>query len=250
MNEGNGNLKGAERIASALFGIGLTLVAARRGGPLFRILMATAGTSLIGRAVAGHCAVKAAATGQSTFRQGIQDQWRRTSANGQQLAQSLWPGNTARLKHIEKTVEVDRPIRMVYDQWTQFEDFPRFMVGVQQVRQIDDTHVHWRAEVFGKVEEWDAEITEQQPDQRISWKSVSGPPNAGTVRFKSLGENRTRVRLVMAYAPVGRLEAVGAALGAVSAQVATTLRQFKTFIEMRSQETGAWRGEVRDSHAR
>src|SRR5690606_21147730 len=101
----------------------------------------------------------------------------------------------------------------VYNQWTQFEDFPRFMAGVKEVRQIDDTHVHWPAEIWGKDKEWDAEIVEQLPDERISWRSTSGPHNAGAVRFEPLGPDRTRVHLAMSYEPEGLIENVGDAVG-------------------------------------
>ncbi len=151
------------------------------------------------------------------------------------------------MERIEKTIEVDRPVRSVYNQWTQFEDFPRFMAGVKQVTQIDDTHVHWEAEVWGKNVEWDAEITEQDPDRRISWRSVNGAPNAGTVRFEPLGDDRTRVRLVMAYEPQGAVENVGDALGLLDARVQSTVQDFKKFIESRGAETRAWRGSVDDS---
>jgi uncharacterized membrane protein len=151
------------------------------------------------------------------------------------------------MERIEKTIDVDRPVRSVYNQWTQFEEFPRFMAGVKQVTQLDDTHVHWEAEIWGKNVEWDAEITEQDPDQRISWRSVNGALNAGTVRFEPLGADRTRVRLVMAYEPEGAVENVGDALGLLSARVETTVRDFKKFIESRGAETGAWRGTVDDS---
>jgi uncharacterized membrane protein len=151
------------------------------------------------------------------------------------------------MERVEKTVDVDCPIRTVYNQWTQFEDFPRFMAGVEEVRQLDDTHLHWRAKVWGKDEEWDAEITEQTPDQRISWRSIGGAPNAGTVRFESLGPDRTRVRLVMAYEPRGAVENVGDFLGAMESQVETSVEDFRRFIESRGQETGGWRGHVRDS---
>ena len=153
------------------------------------------------------------------------------------------------MERIEKSVDVNCPVRTVYNQWTQFEEFPRFMAGVKEVRQLDDTHLHWHAEIWGKDEEWDAEITEQEPDQRISWKSVSGPFNAGTVRFEPIGPDRTRVRLVMAYEPEGAVEKVGDALGVFSGRVQNTVEDFKKFIEKRGQETGAWRGEVRDSQA-
>ena len=151
------------------------------------------------------------------------------------------------MEHVEKTIEVDRPLNTVYNQWTQFEDFPYFMEGVKEVRQIDDTHLLWRAEIWGKEKEWDAEITEQEPDTRISWKSVSGAPNAGTVRFESTGPQRTRVRLVMAYEPEGALENAGDALGIFSARVQQSVDDFKKFIETRTEETGAWRGAVEDS---
>jgi uncharacterized membrane protein len=150
------------------------------------------------------------------------------------------------MERIEKTIEVDCPIRTVYNQWTQFEDFPQFMAGVKEVRQLDDTHLHWRAEIWGKDKEWDAEITEQTPDERISWRSVGGATNAGTVRFEPLAGDRTRVRLVMSYEPEGAVEHIGDAIGAMSSQVQSSVEDFKAFIESRGQETGAWRDEVRD----
>jgi uncharacterized membrane protein len=152
------------------------------------------------------------------------------------------------MERIEKTVEVDCPVRTVYDQWTQFEEFPRFMDGVKQVTQLDDTHVHWHAEIWGKDKEWDAEITEQVPDQRISWKSISGDaPNAGTVRFEPLGPSRTKVRLVMAYEPQGAVESAGDALGLLGARVQSSVNNFKKYIEEKRIPDGAWRGEVHDS---
>ncbi len=151
------------------------------------------------------------------------------------------------MERVEKTVDVNCPIRTVYNQWTQFEEFPRFMAGVKEVRQLDDTHVHWHAEIWGKDKEWDAEITEQEPDKRISWKSVSGAPNAGTVRFEPLGADSTRVRLVMAYEPEGAIENIGDAVGIFSARVENTVQDFKKFIESRGRESGGWRGEVDDS---
>ena len=154
------------------------------------------------------------------------------------------------MERIEKTVDVDRPLRTVYNQWTQFEEFPRFMHGVKEVKQLDDTHVHWRAELYGKDKEWDAEITEQRPDEKIGWKSVSGDaPNAGTVRFEALGPNRTRVRLIMAYDPQGFVEEAGDALGLLSASVQSSVTNFKRYIESRGSEDGAWRGTVHDSVA-
>jgi uncharacterized membrane protein len=151
------------------------------------------------------------------------------------------------MEHVEKTIEVNRPVNTVYNQWTQFEDFPYFMEGVKEVRQLDDTHLHWRAEIWGKEKEWDAEITEQEPDRRISWKSTSGAPNAGTVRFEPTGPQSTRVRLVMAYDPKGAIESAGDALGIFSARVQHSIEDFKKFIENRTEETGGWRGAVEDS---
>jgi uncharacterized membrane protein len=165
------------------------------------------------------------------------------------------PGRVAKeqgdiMERIEKTVEVDCPIRTVYNQWTQFEDFPKFMAGVKSVRQLDDTHLRWEAEVWGRDEAWEAEITEQTPDTRISWRSTAGAKSAGTVRFESLGPDRTLVRLAMAYEPEGVVESVGDMLGAMNSQVENSVEDFKKFIESRGHETGAWRGTVHDSEPR
>jgi uncharacterized membrane protein len=150
------------------------------------------------------------------------------------------------MERIEKTIEVHQPVRTVYNQWTQFEEFPRFMAGVKEVKQLDDSHVHWHAEIWGKDKEWDAEITEQVPDQCIAWRSTSGDaPNAGMVRFDPVASDRTRVRLTMEYEPQGALENAGDALGILSKRVQATVEDFKKFIESRGVETGGWRGEVR-----
>jgi uncharacterized membrane protein len=149
---------------------------------------------------------------------------------------------------IEKSIDVEVPVRTAYNQWTQFEEFPRFMEGVKEVRQIDDTHLHWRAEIAGKDEEWDAEITEQTPDMRVAWTNTSGAQNAGVVTFHRLGDNLTRVMLQIEYDPHGFVENVGDALGFVTRRVEGDLKRFKEFIESRGQETGAWRGEVRQTH--
>jgi uncharacterized membrane protein len=154
------------------------------------------------------------------------------------------------VERVERSVEVDCPIRTVYNQWTQFEEFPRFISGVKEVVQLDDTHVHWRAEVRGKDKEWDAEITEQIPDQRISWRSTSGEENAGTVRFEPLPGNRTLVRLALGYEPAGAIENAGDALGLFTSHVENTMKDFKHYIEERQVADGAWRGEVRGGHRR
>ena len=145
---------------------------------------------------------------------------------------------------VTETITVNCPISTVYNQWTQFEEFPRFMAGVKEVKQLDDTHLHWHAEVWGKDKEWDAEITEQVPDQVIAWRSTSGAPNAGTVRFEPMSHDRTRVRLIMEYEPEGVVEKTGDAVGVFGARVQNSVEDFKKFVEERGGETGAWRGEV------
>lgn len=150
-----------------------------------------------------------------------------------------------RMERIEKSIDVEVPLRTAYNQWTQFEEFPQFMDGVQEVRQIDDTHLFWRADIAGKTAEWEAEIYEQIPDSRIAWRSTSGAPNAGAVSFQSVSPNITRVNLILDYQPMGAVEKVGDALGLVSSRVEGDLQRFKSFVEKRGVESGAWRGEVR-----
>lgn len=153
------------------------------------------------------------------------------------------------METITKSMEVDVPVSTVYNQWTQFEEFPQFMDGVESVRQLDDKRLHWKAEIGGKDKEWDAEIFRQVPDQVIAWRSTSGAQNGGEVRFEKAGENRTRVTLVMTYEPEGVVENVGDALGFVSGKVEGDLKRFKEFIENRGRETGAWRGEIHAGQA-
>ena len=145
---------------------------------------------------------------------------------------------------IEESIDVDVPVRTAYNQWTQFEEFPRFMNGVQAVRQLDDRRLHWRAEVGGVDKEWNAEITEQVPDQRIAWHSTSGARNAGVVTFHHLTDTTTRIMLQLDYDPEGVVENVGDAVGAVGMRVRGDLARFKEFIESRQRETGAWRGTI------
>jgi uncharacterized membrane protein len=145
---------------------------------------------------------------------------------------------------IEKSIEVNVPVHTAYNQWTQFDDFPRFMEGIKEVRQLDDTHLHWRAEVGGKDKEWDAEITEQIPDKRIAWRSVSGARNAGVVTFHHIDDTTTRIMLQLDYEPEGIMENTGDITGMVSHRVEGDLERFKDFIESRGAETGAWRGNV------
>jgi uncharacterized membrane protein len=148
------------------------------------------------------------------------------------------------MERLEKSIDVELPLSTVYNQWTQFKEFPLFMEGVREVRQIDDTHLFWRADIAGKTAEWEAEIYEQVPDSRIAWRSTSGAPNAGAVSFESLDENTTRVHLVIDYQPLGVVEVVGDALGLVSGRIEGDLQRFREFVEKRGRESGAWRGEV------
>lgn len=142
------------------------------------------------------------------------------------------------------TLEVDRPVRQVYDQWTQMEDFPRFLDGVEEVEQITDTRMHWHVSIAGVDREFDAVITEQVPDERIGWTSVDGPEQAGTVVFRPKGVGRTEVSLTMRFDPEGLTEKAGDALGFVEHRVKGDLERFKEFMESSEAPTGAWRGEV------
>jgi uncharacterized membrane protein len=145
---------------------------------------------------------------------------------------------------IERSVEVEVPVRTAYNQFTQFEDFPEFMEDVQQIRQLDDTTTRWKVKVAGAEREWDADITEQEPDQRIAWRSRGDVDHAGAVTFHRLGEDRTRVMLQMDVEPSDWVEKVGDALNVMERRVENDLESFKSFIEQRGTETGAWRGEV------
>ena len=150
---------------------------------------------------------------------------------------------------IEQSIDVNVPVRTAYDQWTQFEEFPRFMEGVLEVRQLGDNRLAWYAEIGGKQKRWEAEITEQIPDARVAWRSRSGAHNAGVVTFHRLDDNTTRVMLQLDYDPEGVVENVGDAVGVVSARVRGDLTRFKDFIEQRGRETGAWRGSINAPHA-
>ena len=144
---------------------------------------------------------------------------------------------------IEKSIDVGVPVSVAYDQWTQFEQFPRFMDGVVEVKQIDDKHVHWVAEVGGERREWDAEIVEQQPDRVVAWRSVGGTPNSGRVEFEPIDEG-TRISVEMEYEAEGVKEKVGSALGFDEGQVEEDLERFRQLVEERQAPTGAWRGEI------
>lgn len=145
---------------------------------------------------------------------------------------------------IEKSIVINLPVRTVYNQWTQFEQFPKFMHGVKEVRQHGDVFLHWTVSIGGKVEEWEAEIVEQMPDKIIAWRSAGGAPNAGCVRFESIDLQRSRLLLRLDYEPHGLLEKIGDLAGAVEARVVGDLKRFRDFIEGRGIETGAWRGAI------
>lgn len=149
------------------------------------------------------------------------------------------------MSQILESVDVKVPVRTAYDQWTQFEEFPRFMEGVESIRQIDDTHLEWKASIAGVEKEWRAEITEQTPDQRIAWRATDGAENAGVVTFHRLDDELCRVTLQLDVEPDGPVETAGDALGFVQRRAAGDLERFKSFIEERGSATGAWRGEVK-----
>jgi len=147
---------------------------------------------------------------------------------------------------VEQSIEVHVPVRTAYDQWTQFESFPEFMDGVESVNQLTDKRVHWKTRIAGVSREFDAEITEQTPDQRIAWRSVEGPDQAGAVTFHQVDDGTTGVMLRLEFDPEGVVEKVGDKLGLVEGRVKGDLERFKEFIESRGRETGAWRGEIHE----
>ncbi len=151
------------------------------------------------------------------------------------------------MSQIIEFVEVEVPVRTVYDQWTQFESFPMFMEGVEKVEQLDDTTLRWTAEIAGQTRTWKAKITEQVPDQRIAWTSVEGAMNAGVVTFHRLDDSKTRVTIQLDVDPEGPVENIGDALGFVQRRAKGDMERFKDFIESRGSETGAWRGTVSQS---
>lgn len=151
------------------------------------------------------------------------------------------------MTQIEESIDVDVPVRTAYNQWTQFESFPAFMGGVEKITQVSDTMTHWVLSVDGVSREFDAEITEQIPDERVAWKSVSGATHAGVVTFHRLDEGKTRIMLQLETAPEGVVETVADKLGFLKRQAKGDLERFKSFIEGRGTESGAWRGEVEQS---
>ena len=148
------------------------------------------------------------------------------------------------MSNIEQSIDVEVPVRTAYDQWTQFEEFPRFMEGVEKITQLTDTRTHWVTEIAGVRREFDAEITEQEPDQRIAWTTIDEPKQAGVVTFHRIDDGKTRVMLQLDFEPEGLVEKAGDALGIVKSRTKGDMERFKEFIESRGTETGAWRGEV------
>jgi uncharacterized membrane protein len=145
---------------------------------------------------------------------------------------------------IEESIDVDVPLSTAYNQWTQFEEFPRFMEGVESIRQTDDRNTHWVTEIAGQKREFDAEITEQHPDERIAWKSTTGERHAGVVTFHRISDDTTRIMLQLDYEPEGLVDKAGDALGFVKRRAKGDLERFKELIENRGAESGAWRGNV------
>jgi uncharacterized membrane protein len=143
------------------------------------------------------------------------------------------------------SIEVEVPVGTAYDRWTRFEEFPRFMKAVESVRQLDDTHLRWVAEISGKRLEWDAEITHQEPDKHIAWRATNGKDNGGEVRFTDLGLGRARIEVDMTWEPEGPAESVGAAVAADDRHVMNDLKRFKELVETRDAESHGWRGKVR-----
>jgi uncharacterized membrane protein len=159
------------------------------------------------------------------------------------------PRRRSIVSNIEQSIDVNVPVSTAYNQWTQFEEFPRFMEGVREVKQLDDKRLLWRADIGGKEKSWEAEITEQIPDARIAWRSREGAKNAGVVTFHRIDPTHTRVMLQLDYDPEGVVENVGDALGVASSRIRGDLERFKEFIEQRGRETGGWRGSINAPHA-
>ncbi len=148
------------------------------------------------------------------------------------------------MSNVQKSIDVNVPVSTAYNQWTQFEEFPRFMEGVKSVRQLDDKRLHWKTQIAGREEDFDAIIDQQVPDQRIAWHSTIGPKQGGVVTFHRLGDNKTRIMLQMEYEPHGVVEKAGDMLGAVSMRIQGDLDRFKKYIEERGVESGEWRGQI------
>ena len=189
--------------------------------------------------VAGFGAVTAAVN-VPAVREWVQALLRR----GKEAAGTVSGGHTPTA--VVEEIEVDVPVTEVYNQWTQFEEFPQFMEGVDEVRQLDDTLMHWAATIGGKHAEWDAKIVEQEPDRRITWESIDGKRTRGTVTFEEADTGRTRIHLTMSYVAEGLLERAGSAAGVDARRIRGDLERFKQLIESEGSATGAWRGEIHE----
>jgi uncharacterized membrane protein len=148
------------------------------------------------------------------------------------------------MARIEQSIDVNVPVSTAYNQWTQFEEFPQFMEGVKEVRQLDDAHLHWVVEHNNQTHEFDTEISEQRPDERVAWKTTDGKSHAGVVTFHRIDDMSSRVMVQMDWEPEGMLETLGKALGSDDRRVKSDLEKFKKLIESRGAESGAWRGEI------
>ena len=164
---------------------------------------------------------------------------------GDNRAPGNWTEPSTKQSAIEEEIEIAVPVSTAYNQWTQFEEFPRFMEGVDEVRQLDDTLLHWAATVAGKHAEWDAKILEQVPDRRIVWESIDGKHTRGTVSFEEAAPGRSRIRLHMSYTPEGVTEKVGSAIGLDNRRIRGDLQRFRELIEAEQVATGSWRGEIK-----
>ena len=148
------------------------------------------------------------------------------------------------MSKVETSIEVEQPLSKVYNQWTQFEDFPTFMGGVDEVEQLDARRLRWTVSVAGATRTFDAEVIEQHPDERVSWRTEDGEDHTGAVTFESLDAHTTRVNVVMSFRPEDWVEKVGDALNVLDRRVSNDLARFKELIEDESLETGAWRGRI------
>jgi ribosome-associated toxin RatA of RatAB toxin-antitoxin module len=146
--------------------------------------------------------------------------------------------------HVEKTVLVNVPVSVAYNQWTQFEEFPHFMGGVTKVTQLGDDRLEWVAEIAGVKRQWEARVVEQVPDRKVAWAATEGATNAGAVTFEDVGGGQTSVHLSLEYEPEGLVEKVGDKLNIVENQAEGDLDRFKAFIESEGYASGAWRGTV------
>jgi len=145
---------------------------------------------------------------------------------------------------VEKSVTVDVPLSTAYNQWTQFEEFPRFMDGVESVTQLADDRLERVAEIAGVRRQWIAKILEQVPDRMVAWAAVEGATNAGVVTFAESGPSQTAVHLELEYEPEGLLEGLGDKLGIVERQTEGDLDRFKDFVESHPLATGGWRESI------